>query len=214
MTRRLLRSATALSGALALALCSSAIAAVPDPGDWTGSPAKGKGAKASVEFFVDPDDGSVSPTVSYEIRRCKRAARGWSETVDFAAVAVSGGAFKVRDRHRKGRAKVDVRVEGTFDSELEARGTVRATVKLRARRGRKPVTCKLPKLAWTAELVAPIDDEWGGDEEEWVEGDEDYGDEYEDEYGEDYGDEYEDEYDDEYVPEDDEYYDDEIDPGV
>jgi hypothetical protein len=200
MTRHLLRTAAAVSGALAVALCSAASASafVPDPGDWTAAPVKAKGAKATVEFFVDPDDGSVAPTVSFEIRRCKRAGKGWSETVDLAAVPVSGGGFKIRDRHRKGRAKVDVRLAGTFDSEFAAHGTVRASVKLR---GRKPVTCKLPKLTWSAELTAPIEDELVEDEETY-EDDEAYDEEYEDEY---------DPEEDEYLPEDDEYYEDEID---
>jgi hypothetical protein len=196
MTRRLIAAVPA-----ALCLCFAATAAAafePDPGDWTASPAKGKGGtKANVAFFVDPDDATVAPTVSYAIRRrCKRA---WSESVELAAVPVAGGGFTIRDRHRKGRAKVDVRLTGTFDSSFEAHGFVRATVKLRARRGRKPVTCKLPKLAWTAELTAPI-------EEEYVE-EEPYDEEYEDE--EEYYPE-----DEEYVPEDEEYVpEDETDPG-
>jgi len=202
MTRRLRHSAAALSGALAVALCSAGAAGAaftPDPGDWTGDPTKGKGAKASVEFFVDPDDGSVAPAVSYEIRRCGR--KRWSETVEVAAVPVADGTFKIRDRHRKRRARIDVRVEGTFDSEFEAHGTVRATVKLR---GRKPVTCKLPKLSWTAELTAPTEDELVEDEEELDEGEEAYDEGYEDEYYPE---------DDEYLPEDEEYYDEETDAG-
>jgi hypothetical protein len=201
MTPRFLRPAGALAFVFTVVVCSTAFAALePDAGDWTAEPTKAKGAKATVEFTVDA--GTVSPSLSYEIRRCKGARKAWSEKLAPASVPVSGGKFAIRDRHRKRGARVDLRLEGTFDSEFEAHGFVRGTVKLRARRGARRVTCKLPRLAWKAELAVPYEDE--GVDEEIYEEDEGYDEEYDPEG------EYDPE-DEEYV-EDDEYYEDETDP--
>jgi hypothetical protein len=183
MNSRLLRRAGALALVVAGSFASVAAAASvqPDPGAWTADAAKGRGgAKAQVRFSVSADRGSVTPAVEYKIRGCGRWASG-----TLAAVPVTGGRFEVRSRVRRAGARIDLRLKGTFDSEFEAHGTVRATVK--RRRNVDGITCKLPSLTWTAELSEPVEDEsW---EEEWSEEDEYYEDELdpgaEDDYAED-----------------------------
>jgi hypothetical protein len=168
MTPRLLRRAGALALILAGSFAATALAAEPDPGSWTADAVKGRGgAKAQVRFTVSAEDGTVSPTVDCKIRRCGR----WS-TGDLGPVAVTDASFSARQRGRRAGARISLRVQGTFDSEFEAHGTVRATVKLR-RKGKR-VTCKLPNLTWTAELSEPAEDESWEDEEEWSEEDESY----------------------------------------
>jgi hypothetical protein len=197
MTLRLLIATAGLS----LVLAAPASAFEPDPGDWTSSPVRGKGARAEVSFSVD---GQVAPAVDVSLRRCGR--RAWSRSVEFAAVPVAGGGFSARVRSRAGGARLAFKLEGTFDSSFDAHGTVRGTVKLR--RGGKKVTCRLPKLSWTAELAVPSEDEEAWPEDET--GDEEYApDEYDPEVDEEYGPDDEDEYgeDDEEYPED-EYPDD------
>jgi hypothetical protein len=190
MTTRLLIATAALF--LVVTAPASAAAVEPDPGDWSSSPVRGKGARAVVEFVVD---GEVSPSVEVSLRRC--GSKPWSRGFDFGSVPVSGGAFKARVRG----AKVVLKLEGTFDSEFEAHGTVRGTVKLR--RGGKRVTCKLPKLSWTAERTAAGDDEEAWDEESYDEeyAPDDYDPETDEEYGDDEGEYGEDDPEDEY-PED------------
>jgi hypothetical protein len=154
MTRRLL----ALTFVFVVSLCSTAVAGsseavVPEAGAWDSEPAAARGGVADLSFTVDPVAGTLAGKLSYGVARC-----GWSETVEFTGVAVSGGRFKLRHKARGARrAKIDLRLEGVFDSEFEAHGTLRGKIKLRGRgkRGRGAVVCKLPKLTWTAELVEP-----------------------------------------------------------
>jgi hypothetical protein len=189
MTRRLL----ALTALLVLALCSTAAAleaVVPEAGEWEADPAAARGAVADVAFDVDPATGTVAGTVAYSLARCG----GWSDTVEFTGVPVSAGRFKVRDRGTVRRARVDLTLEGVFDSEFEAHGTLSGKVKLRAqgkrgkrgKRARGATVCKLPKLAWTAELVEPVEAEDPADEpyedDEPLEDDPDYGDDPGDDY--------------------------------
>jgi hypothetical protein len=134
----------------------------------------------------------VSPAVEVTVRRCGR------RTLELPSVPVAADAFIARVRERTRRAKVVLRLEGTFDSEFEAHGTVQGTVKLR--RGRKTVTCKLPKLSWTAESA--LEETWTEEESEYLP------DEYDPEADEEYGPEDEVEYDEGY-PED-EYPSDEV----
>jgi hypothetical protein len=182
-----------LAATLALTASASAAASEPHPGEWESGAARAKGAKAVVEFTVEA--GSVSPLVRIEVRRCGGARKPWSRELSLASVPVSGGAFQASHRKRVGRrAKVRLRLEGAFDSEYEAHGTVRGTLKLRG------VECTLPKLSWQAELTVPYEDEEAYDEEDEA---------YDDEYDEPEPDPYDPEADAEYGPDEDEGYEDE-----
>jgi hypothetical protein len=189
MTARLL---TALL-VLVFAAPASAAAFEPEPGDWTSSPVRGKGARAEVSFVVE---AAVTSSVEVSLRRCGR------RSIDFPSVPFTGGRFSARARSRAGRARLTFKLDGSFDSSFEAHGTVRGTVRLR--RGGKRVVCRLPKLAWTAELAASGDDEAAWEEEY---GPDDYDPEADEEYGPE--DEVFPEDEEEYLPEEDEYSEDE-----
>jgi hypothetical protein len=171
---------------------SAAVAAPVDPvplaGDWTdGEAAKAHGARALVTFSVAEGTGLVQPAVDYRLRRCAGVAKRWSEKISLGSVAVNGGAFVVRDRHRHGKARVTLRLRGVFDTETDAHGWVRGKVAFRGGGGRRAVTCALPKLTWSTSLAwADEDDEAFdegddaggdavGDDEEFVENDVDPG---------------------------------------
>jgi hypothetical protein len=122
--------------------------------------AKPRGAAATVRLTVDAGSGLVQPVVRYELRRC---GRGFGEEVALGLVAAGDGRFVVRDRHRRGRALVRLRLAGVFESGARAHGSLRGRVTFGGHR--RPRACTIPGLRWTASLRAPGEGVEGSDDE-------------------------------------------------
>jgi len=169
MTPRFL--ARALVAACLLVLPSTAAAAAPDPGDWTGP---------VLSFTAGGDGLLVSPELRVEARRCRALSVTLRDDL-----RVRGGRFSARVV----RGGVRLRIKGRFVSATKATGTVRGKLKPRAR-GR--AACRFRKLDWTTSLTVPAaadeptesaDEEWEdeswedeeeyAEDEEWEDGDED-----------------------------------------
>jgi hypothetical protein len=148
-------------------------------------------AKAEVAVAIDAGTGLVQPTVKLDVRGCRGHRARWSSTVALGSLAPVGDSFHARGKYKAGkRVQVRLKFAGRFSEFWDtARGTVRGKVVFR---GKRKVTCALPKLSWTAQVTDPaaededaIDDE--GDDVDDGEYDEDDGD-YEDDPGDDEGD--------------------------
>jgi hypothetical protein len=153
---------------------SAAMAAPVDPvpGDWAavGAAGQARGARAVVRFSVAEGTGLVAPAVDYRLRRCAGVSKRFSEKISLGSVAAVDGVFVVRNRHRHGKSRVELRLRGVFDTETDAHGWVRGKVKFRARGGHRAAVCALPKLSWSASLASDDsgfdegDDELGDDD--------------------------------------------------